>query len=81
MITIEILTLRLSVSVSPTSVHLAINRSPARGAIGSKIIPSLSRISKRGFVLALTDVTKSRKVSVLIKKFSDESSVSKNDYI
>jgi hypothetical protein len=45
---------------------LAISRSPARGAMGSKIIPSLSRISKRGFVLALTDVTKIEAIGIYL---------------
>lgn len=51
------LTLRLSLSVRPTRVQRATRRSPARGAIGSKMIPSLSRISKRGFVRASIDDT------------------------
>jgi hypothetical protein len=46
-------TWRLSLGVKPTKVHFAVNLSPARGAIGSKIIPSLSRISNRGIVSAL----------------------------
>lgn len=54
----EDFTLRLSLSVRPTNVHRATIRSPARGAIGSKMIPSLSRISKRGFVRASIDETK-----------------------
>ena len=60
----EELTLRLSLSVSPTRVHRATSRSPARGAIGSKMIPSLSRMSKRGLVRALiagTETPKERK--------------------
>ena len=44
------LTCRLSLGAKPTSVHLATNRSPALGAIGSNIIPSLSVISNLGIV-------------------------------
>ncbi len=65
----KILTLRLSVSVRPTSEHLAVNRSPALGASGSKIIPSLSRISKRGYVLALIDITIRQIINIYIYSF------------
>lgn len=75
------LTWRLSFGVKPTSVHFATNRSPARGAIGSKIIPSLSRISNRGIVSLLIDTinehikyTKKRismKLKMTIERFTE----------